>query len=106
MGAARKLTTYFIFLTLFSASLLTGAIHSVAQERAADTSVAGRIPRPASDALRPVSVITRRDIELSGAQNVRDLLSSRSVFNSFGVYRPYVANVSIRSWGDGGCFSG
>ena len=53
--------------------------------------MAGHIPRPASEIPRPVSVITRRDIELSGAQNVRDLLLSRLDFNSFGLYRPFVA---------------
>ncbi|MDE0332042.1 MAG: TonB-dependent receptor [Nitrospinae bacterium] len=91
MGAARKLTAYIIFLTFFPAIFHAGATGVSAQEKAAGPSVAGRIPRPASGTLRPVAVITRRDIELSGAQNVRDLLSSRADFNSFGLYRPYVA---------------
>ena len=53
--------------------------------------VGGRPHSPIRVIPRPVSVITRRDIELSGAQNVRDLLLSRLDFNSFGLYRPFVA---------------
>lgn len=49
--------------------------------------------RPYSEAisgsLHPVTVITRRDIELSGVKRVTDLLN-RSAFNSFGLERPLV----------------
>ena len=41
-------------------------------------------------AARPVAVIDRRDIEMSGLTNVRELLLSRSVYNSFGLHRPFV----------------
>lgn len=91
MRTIRKHFLFVVFLALLSAILLPGAMGAAAQEMGGDTSVAGRIPRSASDILRPVAVITRRDIELSGAQNVRDLLSSRADFNIFGLYRPYVA---------------
>ena len=82
-----------ILMAFFLAIFLAGAIEVAAEEKAvnAGASVAGHIPRPASETPRPVSVITRRDIELSGAKNVRDLLLSRLDFNSFGLYRPFVA---------------
>ena len=88
-----KRTAYAILMAFFLAIFLAGAIEVAAEEKAvnAGSSVAGHIPRPASETPRPVSVITRRDIELSGAQNVRDLLLSRLDFNSFGLYRPFVA---------------
>ena len=88
-----KRTGHAILIAFFLAIFLGGAIEVAAEEKAvnAGSSVAGHIPRPASEIPRPVSVITRRDIELSGAQNVRDLLLSRLDFNSFGLYRPFVA---------------
>ena len=88
-----KRTGHAILIAFFLAIFLAGAIEVAAEEKAvsAGSSVAGHIPRPASDTPHPVSVITRRDIELSGAQNVRDLLLSRLDFNSFGLYRPFVA---------------
>ncbi len=42
------------------------------------------------EASRPVAVMDRRDIEMSGLTNVRELLLSRSVYNSFGLHRPFV----------------
>ena len=88
-----KRTGHAILMAFFLAIFLAGAIEVAAEEKAvsAGSSVAGHIPRSASEIPRPVSVITRRDIELSGAQNVRDLLLSRLDFNSFGLYRPFVA---------------
>lgn len=90
---SRKHIFYAVFPAFFLAIFLSGAIEVSAQEKATDAgaSVASHIPRPASETPLPVAVITRRDIELSGARNVRDLLSSRSVFNIFGIYRPSVA---------------
>ena len=81
-----------ILPALFLVIFLGGASDVAAQEKTAGSgaSVAGHIPRPAPETPRPVSVITRREVELSGAQNVRDLLLSRLKFNSFGLYRPFV----------------
>lgn len=51
-----------------------GSIDIAAEVNTAGSSagVAGRIPSPASEPLRPAAVIARRDIELPCAQNVRD----------------------------------
>ena len=66
------------------------------QVKAADwvPSVAGNIPTAEADAVRPLTVIDREDIELSGMRNVYDLLNSaygRGYYNNFGIYRPFVA---------------
>ena len=53
-------------------------------------SVASRIPSSPADAARPVAVIDREDIELSGMTNVHDLLADRSAYNGFGLHRPLV----------------
>ena len=53
-------------------------------------SVASHIPAAAEDAARPVTVIDRTDIELSGLVNLWDLLAGRLHYNSFGFYRPLV----------------
>ena len=52
--------------------------------------VAGRIPAARAGATRPVVVIDRDDIELSGAINVRDLVRGQLGYNRFGLYRPIV----------------
>ena len=96
MHNIRKNVIHAVFLTFFPAIFLAGARDAVAQEKTPGMSVSGHVSRSASETPRPVSVITRRDIELSGAQNVRDLLSSRLVFNSFGLYRSSVAGSSRR----------
>ena len=64
--------------------------------RAADwvPSVAGNIPNSTADAVRPLTVIDREDIQLSGMRNVYDLLNAgygRGYFNNFGSFRPFVA---------------
>ena len=61
-------------------------------EGAADEgrSVASHIPAAAADAVRPVTVIDRTDIALSGMRTVSDLLLSRLDYNSFGLGRPFV----------------
>ena len=61
------------------------------QIKAADwvPSVAGNIPTNPADTVRPLSVINREDIELSGMRNVYDLLNSgygRGYFNNFGSF--------------------
>ena len=43
---------------------------------------------PAGD-LRPVTVIDREDIALSGIRNIWDLLLSRDQYNYFGLHRPF-----------------
>ncbi len=59
-----------------------------AEPTAADerTSVGSRIP--GSAAVRPVHVITRQEIERSGAITVTQLVSSLNGYNYFGTYRP------------------
>ena len=91
MSTTRKHFLFTAFLTLLPAIFLGGAIDAASEEKGAGASVAGHVSRLASETPRPVSVITRRDIELSGAQNVRELLQSRLAFNSFGLFRPSVA---------------
>lgn len=57
-------------------------------------SVAGNIPTAPADAVRPLTVIDREDIQLSGMRNVYDLLNSgygRGYYNNFGIFRPFVA---------------
>lgn len=96
MRTIRKHVFHVILLMLFPAIFLGGAIDAASEEKGAGASAAGHISRPASETPRPVSVITRRDIELSGARNVRELLQSRLAFNSFGLYRPSVAGSGRR----------
>ena len=63
------------------------------QVHAADwiPSVAGQIPTAPANAVRPLTVIDREDIELSGMRNVYDLLFGRRGYNNFGIFRPFVA---------------
>ncbi len=65
------------------------ATAATTEPKAADerTSVASHIPGPVSD-VRPVHVITRQEIERSGMSTVQELVSSRSAYNNFGLYRP------------------
>ena len=98
MRTIPKRTGYAALMAFFLAIFPAGAVDTAAQEKSAGerASAAGHVPRPASESPRPVHVITRQDIELSGAQNVRDLLQSRAVFNSFGLYRSSVAGSGRR----------
>ena len=66
--------------------------HAAAQDETANGSppAAGKMFRVAAKTLRPIAVIDRRDIEMSGLTNVGELLLSRAVFNSFGLHRPFV----------------
>ena len=61
-------------------------------EAAADEgrSVASHIPAAAADPVRPVTVIDRDDIALSGMRTVSDLLLGRLAVNGFGLGRPFV----------------
>ncbi len=70
--------------------LVTG--HAMTWDASAkEESLVGNRPysEAVSGSLHPVSVITRRDIELSGIKRVTDLLG-RAAFNSFGLRRPLV----------------
>ena len=70
--------------------LATG--HSISQDAVAkEGSLVGNRPysEAISGSLHPVTVITRRDIELSGVKRITDLLG-RSSFNNFGLGRPFV----------------
>ncbi len=98
MRTIPKRTGYAALMAFFLAIFPAGAVDTAAQEKSAGerASAAGHVPRSASESPRPVHVITRQDIELSGAQNVRDLLQSRAVFNSFGLYRSSVAGSGRR----------
>ena len=76
-------------LALAASTIIVTAGAAMAQETATDggLSVASHIPGGAAS-MRPVAVIDRDEIELSGAINVWDLLSSRSGYNRFGLYHP------------------
>ena len=71
-------------------TVVAAAAGARAQEEAAGRtwSVASHIPTAAAHGARPVDVIDRDEIELSGALNLWDLLRSRIGYNRFGLYRP------------------
>ena len=50
-------------------------------------SAADHVSVPAAEAMTPLTVIDRADIELSGVRNVYDLLFSRRSYNAFGLSR-------------------
>ena len=74
------------------ALMIVAAVAASPQGEAADRglSVASHIPAAATGAARPLAVIDRNDIELSGMKNVWDLLRSRTGYNYFGLHRPFV----------------
>ncbi len=67
-----------------------------AEPEAADerTSVASHIPGSVGG-VRPVHVIDRKTIERSGMSTVLELVSSRSGYNYFGLYRPQLAGATF-----------
>ncbi len=79
---------------LLAAAFLAGVQSAAAQEVPAGASVQGLIRGSAAAAARPLAVITREDIELSGAKDLRHLLSSYRAFNVFGLFRPFVQGTS------------
>lgn len=97
MHVSRKHVFYAVFPAFFLAIFLSGTVEVSAQGKAAGASVAGHIPGPASETHRPVAVITRRDIELSGARNLRQLLERGLEFNTFGLFRTSVAGSGYRA---------
>ena len=76
-------------LALAASTILVTTCAATAQETApaGGVSVASHIPGAAA-AMRPVDVIDRDEIELSGALSVWDLVRSRIGYNRFGLYRP------------------
>ena len=77
-------------LLVTAVTIAAAAAGARAQEEAAGRawSVASHIPTAAAHGARPVAVIDRDEIELSGAVNVWDLVRSRVRYNRFGLYRP------------------
>ena len=75
------------------ALLILTAEHTVAREEVKeDGPLVGGQPysEVMSGKLHPITVITRRDIELSGITKLSDLLSQRSNFNDFGSHRSFI----------------
>ena len=68
-----------------AAALFVAPAQGTAVQRKA--SVASHIPEAGVDPVRPVAVIDREEIALSGMRTVSDLLVSRQRFNSFGLHR-------------------
>ena len=83
-----------IFLPAAFALALAGATAEAQVEGPHESgsmdSMEGRDGSSLRRGLRPVSVIDRSEIELSGARNVWDLISGQLPYNSFGLHRPYV----------------
>jgi iron complex outermembrane receptor protein len=75
------------FFALILAAALTNPAES--GEAGTDTTVASLISSVPPGKLRPVTVIDREDIALSGMHNLWDLLRSRDEFNYFGLHRPF-----------------
>ena len=81
-----------MFVAAFAATLaptlaVSVAVAAVGAEEGAAGKPAAAEPGPvlAAAAMRPVTVIDRADIDLSGVKNVSDLLFSRWHFNGFGL---------------------
>ncbi|MDD9993934.1 MAG: TonB-dependent receptor plug domain-containing protein [Rhodospirillales bacterium] len=70
---------------------MAAALASPAQggDAGTDTTVGSLILSVPVGKLRPVTVIDRDDIALSGMRNVWDLLRSRDEYNYFGLHRPH-----------------
>ncbi len=79
--------------TLVMFAILTAV---VLQDATADrkVSIASHIPESPANAQHVVSVISQKDIELSGMRNVSELLLSRAVYNAFGIYKPLILGSS------------
>ena len=74
-------------IAVFVAAVLTTPAYC--EDADADTSVSSLISGIPVGNLRPVTVIDRDDIALSGMRNVWDLLHSRDEFNYFGLHHPF-----------------
>ena len=71
-----------------AAASITASTGAMSAERT--VSVASCIPASPAGAARPVTVIDREDIALSGVTDTYDLLVDRSAYNDFGLRRPLV----------------
>jgi len=89
----RSAARWFLAAALVASAPATAAS---AEPNAADErmSVASHIPG-SDGGVRPVRVITRHEIERSGAPTVADLVSNLSAYNYFGTYRSQLAGVVI-----------
>ena len=70
-----------------------GAAVSAATTPISTTDVTAGTPDRDTSTARPIAVIDRTDIAMSGLTNVRELLLSRAGFNSFGLHRPFFVGV-------------
>lgn len=73
---------------MMAAASITASTGAMSAERT--VSVASCIPASPAGAARPVTVIDREDIALSGVTDTYDLLVDRSAYNDFGLRRPLV----------------
>ena len=88
MSLTRPRRTH-LFLALFAIFIAaTAANPAQSDDTGTDTTVASLISSVPPGNLRPVTVIDRDDIALSGMRNLWDLLASRDEFNYFGLHRP------------------
>ena len=74
-------------IAVVMAAVLTAPAYC--EDADSDTSVGSLISSVPVGNLRPVTVIDRDDIDLSGTRNVWDLLHSRDEYNYFGLHRPF-----------------
>ncbi len=81
-----------MLLPIFCLTLAAAAAGAGAEEETdgGERSAASRIPAAAADPVRPLAVVDRDDIELSGMKSVEDLVLRRFGYNRFGLYRPFV----------------
>ncbi len=87
MRLARK-SQFISLLAVTCCLVLVAATPGQSTETGPETSVTSLIPGATKLDLQTVIVIDRSDIELTGMRNLWDLLSGRSGFNYFGIYRP------------------
>ena len=80
--------THFVLLLLTCAVAMATTTPGRSAETAAGASVASLISGGPAEDLRPVTVIDRSDIDLSGMRNMWDLLLSRDWYNFHGLDRP------------------
>lgn len=93
--------------SLTAATMLSTGAYAADEERIEEVTVTGsRIPQSVSDAPRPITVVSRDEIDLSGMENVADVLRT-TTYNSFGSFRErsgssfqQVALVGLRGLGE------
>ena len=80
---------HLVLLILGFCLMAVAADPARSSEPGPDVSVGSLISGVPAGNLRPVSVIDREDIDLSGIRNIWDLLLSRDEYNYFGLHRPF-----------------